>query len=115
MVDNVVMTFTHEEFLRNKENRIKKSIHHGESVFTQTFDFLHKYYTLKDLSGDTPILCVFEAIYIQNVNIPSWKLAIKCNLSRTTLFNYRNQIVKDFYTCIDEHLIEFEVATTKEE
>ena len=106
------MKNTHEELLREKENRIKSWISHGEMEVIKTFHFLHKYYALNNLSGKAPVLCVFEAIYIKKLNLPAWKLAICCNLSRTTLFNYRNLIVKDFYLCLTQGLISKEIYTT---
>ena len=106
------MKNTHEELLREKENRIKSWISHGEIGVVKTFNFLHKYYALNDLSGKAPILSVFEAIYIKKISLPAWKLATCCNLSRTTLFNYRNAIVKDFYLCLKQELISKEISTT---
>ncbi len=106
------MEITNEKFLRKKENRIKSSISHGEIHFIATFNFLHKYYTLNTLAGKTPVLSVFDAIYIKNLDLPAWKLAIYCNVSRTTLFNYRNAIVKDFYICLQQKLISKEISIT---
>ncbi len=109
------MKTTNEKSLREKENRIKCLISHGETNFTETFDFLHKHYVLKNLSGKEPILTVFEAIYINNTDLPAWKLALYCNLSRTTVFNYRNTIVNDFYICLSKKLATQEIAPTKGE
>ena len=106
------MKNTHEKLLRDKENRIKTWISHGTVEATKTFNFLHSYYMLNELSGKTPIISVFEAIYIKKLNLPAWKLANKCNLSRTTLFNYRNAIVKDFYICLSQGVIFEETSTT---
>lgn len=108
------MNFTNEKFLREKENRIKLLISHKEIQYIKAFTFLHKHYALKNLSGKAPMLSVFEAIYIKNLNLPAWQLAIYCNLSRTTLFNYRNAIVKDFYICLTENLINNKTNFTKE-
>ncbi len=109
------MKITNEKYLRNKENRIKSLISLGESKTKRIFNFLYKYYLLKDLSGQTPILPVFESIYIKNLTLPAWKLAQHCNMSRTTLFNYRNKIIQDFYLCLSKNLISEEIATTKGE
>ena len=106
------MKNTHEELLREKENRIKLLISRGETKCTKAFHFLHKYYVLNNLSGKAPVLSVFEAIYVKNLNLPAWRLANSCNLSRTTLFNYRNAIVKDFYTCLTKNLINEEISIT---
>ncbi len=109
------MEITNEKFLREKENRIKLSISHGEIHFVATFNFLHKYYTLNTLTGKTPILSVFDAIYVENLDLPAWKLANYCHISRTTLFNYRNLIIKDFNICISKNLIFDEIAFTNGE
>ena len=106
------MKNTNEELLRDKENRIKTLISHGEIRFIETFDFLHKYYVLNNLSGKAPVISVFEAIYIKNLNLPAWRLAICCNLSRTTLFNYRNKIINDFNKCLTENLVSEQTPTT---
>ena len=108
------MDTANDKFLRDKENRIKLLFSSGAVPFVSTFDFLHKLYTHKNSSGKTPILPVFEAIYIKKIQLPAWKLAIYCNVSRSTLFNYRNTIVNDFNTYINENLIT-EIAYTKEE
>lgn len=108
------MKITSEKFLRIKENKIKAFISHGDKQFIETFEFLYKYYTLKHLTGKAPIILVFDAIYVKKLVMPAWKLANYCNLSRTTLFNYRNEIIENFDTCLEENLINSQIATTKE-
>ncbi len=104
-----------ERFLRDKENRIKLLLSNGEISFINAFNFLHKYYSLSNAVGKTPILPVFEAIYIKNIELPAWRLANYCNISRSTLFNYRNAIINDFNACLSENIINDEIAVTKEE
>ncbi len=108
------MKTTDEKFLREKENRIKALISHRDSQIVETFDFLYKHYKLKYLSGKAPTIVVFNAIYIEKLTLPAWKLANYCNLSRTTLFNYRNEIVENFNICLNQNIINAETAITKE-
>ena len=107
------MKITNEKVLREKENKIKLLISREEINYVCAFNFLHKHYYLKSLTGKTPILPVFEAIYVKKINLPAWKLAIYCNVSRSTLFAYRNIIIKDFNVCLSANLFNQEVASTK--
>lgn len=100
--------YTNEKFLRHKEDKIKKLISNGEKFFIETFDSLHYLYSLENRLYNTPTLSVFEAVYINNLKLPAWKLANILCLSRTTLFNYRNKIVKNFETYLEK-----EMALTK--
>ena len=109
------MISTNEKFLRNKENRIKLLLTNREISFLHAFNFLYNYYSFNNFAGKTPIFSVFEAIYIKNIKLPAWQLAIQCNISRSTLFNYRNAIVNAFYMCVNENIITDKVAITKEE
>ena len=111
----IFMNNADEKFLRDKENRIKLLLSRGDISFIKAFNFLYKYYSLDNVSGKTPVLSVFEAIYIKNIKLPAWRLAIYCNISRSTLFNYRNLIVSAFHMCINENIITDDVALTKEE
>lgn len=106
-------TITKEHFLRNKENIIKARISNGDQLYVQINEFLYKYYSLQRLSGGVPLMLVFEAIYIKKLSLPAWKLANYCNISRTTLFNYRNEIVKAFNICLSKNFPISETASTK--
>ena len=100
------------ERLRDKENIIKKRISDGEGFYPQSFIHLYKYYLSRNLFNQSPVFSVFIAVYVDKVNMPAWKLAIKLNISRTTLFNYRNEIVKNFETYLSNPL-DSELAITK--
>ena len=104
---------TKENFLRDKENKIKNLVSSGDDFFVKTFNFLYVYYLLKNLFTQSPILSVFIAIYIKKLKFPAWKLANYCNLSRSSLFNYRNEIVRNFESCLNERLIEKESIFTE--
>ena len=93
--------FTKEDFLRNKENKIKTLISCGDHLYVKAYNFLYNHYFLKALSDGSPIMSVFEAIYIDKLSLPAWKLANYCHVSRTSLFNYRNEIVNNFHTCLE--------------
>ena len=105
--------FAKEDFLRNKENKIKTLIYCGDHLYVKTYNFLYNYYFLKALSSGSPILTVFESIYRDNLSLPAWKLAIHCNVSRTSLFNYRNEIVNNFYTCLENSFPLPEIVFTR--
>ena len=105
--------FAKEDFLRNKENKIKTLIYCGDHLYVKTYNFLYNYYFLKALSSGSPILTVFESIYMDNLSLPAWKLAIHCNVSRTSLFNYRNEIINNFYTCLENSFPLPEIVFTR--
>lgn len=105
LVKIIFMKSINEKFLRDKENEIKLLISRRDNQCINAFNFLHKHYVLKDLTGNKPILSVFESIYVNNVNVSAWKLAGDCNLSRSTVFNYRNIIVNDFNICLSTKFI----------
>ena len=107
------MKITNDKFLREKENKIKFLLSQKEISYLNAFNFLYKHYSLKNLTGKAPILHVFEAIYVKKINLPALKLAIYCNVSRSTLFAYRNIIIKDFNVCLSANLFNQEVASTK--
>ncbi len=104
---------TKEDFLRNKENKLKSQIYNGEQLYIQIYNFLYNYYSLRALSSGSPIMKVFEAIYIKKLSLPAWKLANYCHISRTSLFNYRNEIVNNFNTCLSKSFPISEIAFTK--
>lgn len=104
---------TKEEFLRDKENNIKLQISLGNEDYANAFNFLHDYYIFKSLSDCSPELAIFDAIYIKRLDMPTWKLAQYCNVSRTTLFKYRNEIIKNFNICLTKNFIDNQTAFTK--
>lgn len=111
----ICMNNVDENLLRNKENKIKLLLSRGEISFINAFNFLYKYYSLNETVGKAPVFPVFEAIYIKNIDLPAWSLANYCNISRSTLFNYRNDIINDFNICLSENIINNVIAPTKEE
>ncbi len=104
---------TKEYLLRNKENKIIARIANGDQLYVQIYKFLYNYYFLRAISNGTPVMIVFEAIYIKKLSFPAWKLANSCHISRTTLFNYRNEIVNAFNTCLTNSFPISEIAYTK--
>lgn len=104
---------TKENLLRNKENKIKNQIRNGKHPYIQIYKFLYNYYSLRTLSNGSLVSIVFEAIYIKSLSLPAWKLANYCHISRTSLFNYRNEIVNDFNTCLSKSFPISEIAFTK--
>ena len=104
---------TKEDFLRNKENKIKTLIYCGDPLYVQTYKFLYNHYFLKAISSGSPIITVFEAVYIKKLSLPAWKLANYCHVSRTSLFNYRNEIVNNLYTCLEKSFPVPEIVFTR--
>ncbi len=108
------MKHAKKQCLRDKEKAIKNLLSLRESKYIEIFKFLYKYYSLINLTGKEPILPVFQAIYIEDKRLTAWKLAHHCNISRTTLFTYRNTIINDFNLCLTENFINYdEIAITK--
>ena len=103
---------SNEKTLRDKENYIINSIK-SDQLFFDNFLFLYKHYLLNFRMGKSNHFPVLKAIYIENLNLPAWKLAYHCNISRTVLFDYRNDIIDCFYFCLNNNIIFEEVAFTK--
>ncbi len=97
--------FTKDISLKDKENKIKELIRHNDRVAKNVFDSIYNYFSFGQKFQKSNHLIVFNAIYVNNINGPAWKVANYCNMSRTTLFNYRNNIIKYFEICLKENFV----------
>ena len=103
---------TKERKLAREETYIKNLILSNNKCYVDAFNFIHDHYLLDYLLGKSNYFSVFKAIYIENITLPKWKLAQYCNVSRTTLFDYRKDIIRCFHTYINTHASLDETALT---
>ena len=106
--------FAKDEKLKNKENSIINLVYsediYGHILFNKVREYFETDFELQKSS----VLPIFNAIYIEKLNMPAWKLAIKCNVSRSCLFNYRNSIIECFLLIMKKLENEKAVAVTEE-
>lgn len=98
--------FTKDASLKEKESVIKNLIKNDNKVAQTIFYNIYHHFLLEYEMQKSNQFTVFCAIYVNDINVPAWKLANHCNVSRTTLFNYRNDIIKYFETCLDKKIYE---------
>ncbi len=87
--------------LRAREENIKRLIE-TDGRYQEAYRMVRFYYEMNYKMGKSYHSRVFRAIYEGGMEKLQWKLANECNLSRTTLFDYRNEIVKCFEICLEE-------------
>lgn len=87
--------------LREKEERLKQLIKTDER-YVLAYAMVSLYYETSYAMGKSHHYTVFKAIYADGAKKLQWKLAVDCNVARTTLFNYRNDIIKCFEICIEK-------------
>ena len=105
--------FTKDRKLTKKENLIKKLITSNDCRYYETFYLIYNYYRLDYLRGKSNYFLVFNAIYIENKKLSHWNLADYCHVSKTSLYDYRHEIIDFFYTCLNYNITMKEVAITK--
>ena len=105
--------FTKDRELTRKENLIKELVYSNDKCYYDTFKSVYNYYRLDYLRGKSNYFLVLNAIYIENVKLPHWELANYCNVSKTTLYDYRHEIIDCFYTCLNNNVVFEEIAITK--
>lgn len=104
-----------EKYLRSKERKLKALIKTDER-YKKAFFKMYSYYEIDDKMNRSNVFTVLKKIYIDNVTKASWYLAYICNISRTTLFGHRNEMLKCFEVClkmVDDEKIK-EIAITKD-
>lgn len=106
--------FTKDRDLTKKENLIKRAVCSGNKIYFDIFNLVYNYYRIDYLLGRSNYYLVFNAVYIENKKLPNWELADYCHICKTSLFNHRNSIINDFYTCLNNNIVIQEVAVTKE-
>ena len=94
--------FTKDLDLSQKEYKIIDAVRSGDGIFRDAFYSLYHYFKVGYLRQKSNLFPVFEGIYVHNIdmNMECWKIANFFHISRTTLFNYRNEIVN----CFDAYL-----------
>ncbi len=95
---------TKDRSLTAKENVIKNLINSNNEDAVNAFVFMYNHYQFEYVTGNSNYFPVLKAIYVENVKMPKWKLAQYCGVSRTTLFDYRHEIIRCFYLCINNAL-----------
>ncbi len=93
---------TNEKLLKIKEFRIFCLIDNKDTAAINVINYLNIYYFIEDLNKRTVFHKVFDYVYVKRAKIPKWKLAIICNVSESTLFRIRRNIIDCFYICYDE-------------
>ena len=102
-----------ERDLTKQENIIKNLIASDDKRYADAFHLVYNYYRLDYLMGKSNYFLVLKAVYAENVNLSKWKLAQHCKVSRTSLFDYRHDIIKCFYISLNEIIIKEDIAVTK--
>ena len=105
--------FTKDRELTEKENLIKELVYSNNKHYYDAFNSVYNYYRLDYLRGKSNYFLVFNAIYIENVKLSHWNLAEYCHVSKTTLYDYRHEIIDCFYTCLNNNVVFEEIAITK--
>ncbi len=93
---------TNEKLLRVKELRIYCLIDKNDLTAISVLKWLDVYYFIEDLNKRTVFHKVFIEVYIKRTKTPKWKLALLCNVSESTLFRIRRNIIDCFNICYDE-------------
>lgn len=104
---------TKDRELTGKEKIIIDQLDANNYLYTKTFNFLYKHYFVNYIMSKSNHFLVLKAVYIEKIDFPKWRLANHCNVSKTCLFDYRNEIIDCFYTCLKENIAINEISFTK--
>ena len=99
--------------LSHKEKLIIDQLDSNDYLYTQTFNFIYNHYLVNFLMSKSNHFLVLKAVYLEKIDFPKWKLANYCNISKTSLYDYRNDIINCFYTCLKENIAIKEISNTK--
>ena len=105
--------YTKDRELTKKEKRIINLLHSNDNLYIKTFTLVYNHYWINYLMAKSNHFLVLKAIYLDKITFPKWALANYCNISRTTLFDYRNDIINCFDTCLKENIATEEISATK--
>ena len=106
-------SYTYDKSLGEKENQILSLVYSGNEHYLNAFNFVHKFYRINYRLHKSNHLAVFKTVYIEKSKLPAWKLASSCNITQSTLFRLRNEIVECFCACLeDERNMLKEIAVT---
>lgn len=106
---------TKDRQLTKKEKHIINLLNSNDTLCLKTFNLVYSHYLINFLMSKSNHFLVLKAIYLDGIDFPKWSLANYCNISRTALFNYRNDIIDCFYTCLNENIVTAEISATKGE
>ncbi len=109
----VMKSHTKDRELTKKEKIIIDQINSNNQLYIKTFNFIYNHYFINYLMAKSNHFLVLKAVYIEKIDFPKWKLAHYCNISKTSLFDYRNDIINCFYTCLKENIAIKEISATK--
>lgn len=93
---------TNEKLLKIKEFHIYCLLDKNDVTAISVINNLNIYYFIEDLNKRTVYHKVFQHVYIKRTKTPKWKLAVLCNVSESTLFRIRRNIIDCFNICYDE-------------
>lgn len=104
--------FTKDRALTIQENMIKDLIK-SDIRYYEVFKLLYNYYRLDYLRGKSNYFLVFKAIYVEDIKRKHWDYVDCCHVSKTTLYDYRHEIIDFFYTCINDNIVMEEIVVSK--
>ena len=104
---------TKDRELTKKEKRIINLLSSNDNLYIRTFNLVYNHYLIDYLMSKSNHFIVLKAIYLDKISFPKWALANYCNISRSSLFDYRNDIIDCFYTCLKGNIATEEISTTK--
>ena len=83
---------TKDKALLSFEKQILETLSQGNSFAAHAFYFVFSHYLVESILYCDKHLDVIKSIYIEQQNLPLWKLANNCNISERTLYRYRKDI-----------------------
>ncbi len=93
---------TNDSYLKIREFYIYRLLDSDDQTAISVLEKLKIYYSIEDLNKKTVYYKVLNCLYIKRDTIPKWKLANLCNVSESTLFRIRRNILNYFLNCYDE-------------
>ena len=93
-----------------KEEKIIELLEHGDEVAKSAFRKVVFYYRMNDLKNNRNYCKLIRYIYLNKCNMVKWVLANECDIGHTTLFRYRKEIIKTFYSCCEKQELSSEIT-----
>ncbi len=106
--------FTKDMELSKKENLIKDLIKSNDKRYLDAINLIFNYFRFDFLRGKSNYFLVFKAIYIDNVILPNWELANHCHVCKTSLYDYRNEIIDLFFLCLNDNITMEKITLKKD-
>lgn len=104
---------TKDRQLTQKENHIINLLSANDTLYIKTFDLVYNHYLINFLMSKSNHFLVLKAVYVEKVPFAKWSLANYCHISKSTLFDYRNDIIDCFHMCLKENIVTEESSATK--